>query len=688
MILVTITSPATDAGKTMLAAGLAEAFSSRDIKTVFLEYDLVVGDSIRVFGLQEKARAAHPTVTSLQEYKDPWKYCLKTDRGTFVVPKPENRLESITVKKTTEVLEAVTNTFEAAVADLGAGHRAAHWDVLVENCTHAVLLTDCDEKAVARIKDFLGACLITPPGGWILAVNRRESKSQYSPREIRRTVGEMQSVAGLIEIPHFINLEQVLPKTFPPDSAFANELVSLVLGEKNCHIQNPGGSKENIIKVIANKMGAGTKLFRLKSVRQKETTRKEAAGYDESMNDYFKIPDDMVALDSMPGIRCVTSVEQLNYDIPSAILLSAQRPDLIETVKSLKRKYFLMSVPIVVIGTCDVLACFAAGADECFNELDNGSVQKIMAVSNRMKQIWAMASRDDLTGLYKVDFINNFLGAQVQRYTETGVSFSVMMCDLDYFKQVNDNYGHNAGDKVLIEFANYLTGQLRKTDVVGRYGGEEFAVVFCNQQDAIPVAERIRRGWAEHRIILPGGTKIRSTFSAGLAVIGRDGRTREEILAAADDALIRAKRSGRDRVLNASTAQKFSMPRVSNAPVDFNNKVVIVYGDPRSEVCQFIKNHTKPLVVIDANSGTLASRLGIDPNTMWKHDWRVKASEPAKISKKTEVYSLPVEREPIELNEMDLRRLKEKVSASVKAGKKVVLNVDGHLSLSLNTILN
>ncbi|GBF35466.1 GGDEF domain protein [Desulfocucumis palustris] len=398
-----------------------------------------------------------------------------------------------------------------------------------------------------------------------------------------------------------------------------------------------------------------------------------------------QIPEQFVALGRLPGARCCRSVQEICEAKPAAVLIPAG-DGAAGTIKQLRRQFILSSAPIIVVGSCDSGAYYEAGADECVEVLDRLTMEKIRNLAARMRGMWNLAVKDDLTGLYKRDFLQHYLAEQERRYRETGISFSVMICDLDHFKQVNDTYGHPAGDEVLRAFARFLNNGLRKTDVVARYGGEEFLMVFCGNENFLPIGERLCYSWSRQLLTLPGGQRIRSTFSSGLAVMGKDAGSWEELVKSSDEALYRAKNAGRNRVLPASATERGN--EGSPAVIDFDKKVVVATGDRTMELSRFIGQYKRPLVVIDADCGRLASVLGVDPNTIWKHDWRVGAAVPARVNKKTEVFSVPIQREEIEMGEMDWRKLKEKIISSVKAGKKVIVSVRNTLPFNIEKIIS
>ena len=168
----------------------------------------------------------------------------------------------------------------------------------------------------------------------------------------------------------------------------------------------------------------------------------------------------------------------------------------------------------------------------------------------------------DLVHLARVDPLTDVLnrGAflreferEVSRAGLEGVTFSLAIFDLDRFKLLNDRYGHPLGDQVLKAFTEILQGAIRKHDVIGRYGGEEFSLLMPNtgEETATRVAERVRRE-VESRGIEVAGRRIELTVSGGVATFGLDGLDWDSLLSAADTAMYDAKAAGRNQVVSAS----------------------------------------------------------------------------------------------------------------------------------------
>jgi diguanylate cyclase (GGDEF)-like protein len=159
-----------------------------------------------------------------------------------------------------------------------------------------------------------------------------------------------------------------------------------------------------------------------------------------------------------------------------------------------------------------------------------------------------LANRDGLTGLLNRRHFMITANAELQRAQRYRRPVSIGMADLDLFKKLNDTYGHAAGDTVLRAFAKLIQESLRQSDLVCRYGGEEFAFVFpeITPVEAAKLAERFRASCANHDILLGDGQVVRVTFSMGLADASES--TLESALNRADEALYEAKRLGRNRV--------------------------------------------------------------------------------------------------------------------------------------------
>jgi diguanylate cyclase (GGDEF)-like protein len=159
---------------------------------------------------------------------------------------------------------------------------------------------------------------------------------------------------------------------------------------------------------------------------------------------------------------------------------------------------------------------------------------------------------DGLTGLANRRRAESALDEEIVRASRLGGDLTLAILDIDHFKEVNDRYGHAAGDSVLKELALVLNQSLREIDTAGRWGGEEFALILpgTDADGGVRLCERIRQTLADRLIPIENGLTVSITASFGVAVFERTG-SRERLLAAADEALYRAKRLGRNRVESA-----------------------------------------------------------------------------------------------------------------------------------------
>lgn len=164
----------------------------------------------------------------------------------------------------------------------------------------------------------------------------------------------------------------------------------------------------------------------------------------------------------------------------------------------------------------------------------------------RLKEI---AIRDTLTGLYNRGHMMELAQHAVARQARTGETFSFVMFDLDYFKRVNDTHGHGVGDDVLRAFATVATSILRKSDVLARWGGEEFVAICPHSDDphAVVGVERLLKEWSNTEVS-PQAPQLRVSFSAGITTY-RPGEAIDQALERADQALYAAKARGRNCIV-------------------------------------------------------------------------------------------------------------------------------------------
>jgi two-component system cell cycle response regulator len=182
--------------------------------------------------------------------------------------------------------------------------------------------------------------------------------------------------------------------------------------------------------------------------------------------------------------------------------------------------------------------------------LERVRLQKELIEKNRLLE--ELSTTDALTGLSNRRYLDETLGLEFMRARRHGTPLAVVMSDVDHFKQVNDRFGHPAGDRVLRMVAQILQRRLRATDFAGRYGGEEFLIILGSSQDgASLLAERWRVEIEEAPLDVATGSPIAVTMSFGVASITEDMDDPGDLIEAADAALYGAKAAGRNQVVVA-----------------------------------------------------------------------------------------------------------------------------------------
>ena len=177
---------------------------------------------------------------------------------------------------------------------------------------------------------------------------------------------------------------------------------------------------------------------------------------------------------------------------------------------------------------------------EWLDEVDN--------LRRQIDELSALVSTDALTGLYNFRHFETVLQAEMDRSKRSGIPTSLVLVDADHFKAVNDTYGHEAGNLALQHLANILRGEVRTTDIVCRYGGEEFAMIFpeTHLNLAVKVADRIREQIARRLVMVDDG-EVRLTVSMGASVYMKTSvLDRNDFVASVDKFLYEAKQSGRN----------------------------------------------------------------------------------------------------------------------------------------------
>lgn len=171
-------------------------------------------------------------------------------------------------------------------------------------------------------------------------------------------------------------------------------------------------------------------------------------------------------------------------------------------------------------------------------------------VSKKLMQMLNLMARvDQLTGMYNRKFLDEFVDVSIPQAARAKISYAVLMIDIDYFKMINDNYGHDVGDDAIRIVSNVIKNSIRQSDIAIRYGGEEFLVLLynCDEENVIKVAETIRKNFAKEKITAQGET-FSKTLSVGCSIFPSDSDSIWKCIKFADMSLYHAKESGRNKV--------------------------------------------------------------------------------------------------------------------------------------------
>ncbi|SDB30111.1 response regulator receiver modulated diguanylate cyclase [Desulfonatronum thiosulfatophilum] len=252
----------------------------------------------------------------------------------------------------------------------------------------------------------------------------------------------------------------------------------------------------------------------------------------------------------------VSIFEVLDEFQPDLILMDLNMPGYtgVDLARVIRMHDDWLSLPIIYLSAeTDIdqqLSAMSNGGDDFLTKpiSDRHLVVAVSVRAARMRQLNELMVKDSLTGLLKHSRIKEQIALEYSKARRVNSPLCVAMLDIDHFKQVNDTYGHAVGDQVIKALAHLLKQRLRKSDSIGRYGGEEFAValVDCDADAAIALLDDIRMRFKEIRFSAEK-ENFTVTLSVG-AIMAADYPEASSILVAADEALYNAKRGGRDRI--------------------------------------------------------------------------------------------------------------------------------------------
>lgn len=258
-----------------------------------------------------------------------------------------------------------------------------------------------------------------------------------------------------------------------------------------------------------------------------------------------------------------TLLERISAFRPELILMDVYMPGCsgIEAVQVIRQKTNYDNVPIVFLSTENALkkqlSALRFGGDDFLEKPidDDHLVAAVIIRAQRFRELRKLIVRDGLTGLLNHIELKLELERELARASRSAMPLAFVMLDIDHFKAVNDSYGHLVGDAVIKSLARFLSQRLRKSDIVGRYGGEEFAIVMPDMpiEQVEKIIDQIRLDFSQ----IPhahDGYSFNVSFSAGIATVPPYPIDVDELINAADEAMYRAKQDGRNRVCLANAS--------------------------------------------------------------------------------------------------------------------------------------
>lgn len=424
-------------------------------------------------------------------------------------------------------------------ADEAVRHRVAQ--LLLHDGFNSVRTAATREEALAELDRAI-------PDGAILANALPDGTGTDVARELRRREQALRGADGLREEEMDPSLRRRAPVLIVSVDGFLDNTEAIRAGADACFDQPSDSDWETIVRKLHRLLEHDGEQSRVLLVEDDTHQSRRIRQVLESAGYVVRVCESPRAFD-----------EVLAEFRPDLILMDIDLPEVngFDLAKYVRQEDQYVTLPIVFLSSASDerarIDAVLAGGDAHLTKPVKQEVliANVAARLERARFIKTLLNRDGLTRLLThTSFMEHAQTVVARKRRERGLA-SLAMLDIDHFKSINDTYGHQAGDRVLVSLANLLRRSLRRSDVVGRYGGEEFGLLFddLEEHDATGLLMRLLHDFSSRDHRAPDGTVFRVTFSAGVATFDVVGMDLQRWIEAADASLYMAKRSGRNRVV-------------------------------------------------------------------------------------------------------------------------------------------